>query len=685
MSLKNLCLAASAALAVSAGSANAQVVISQVYGGGGNTGAPFTNDFVELFNKGNAPVDITGWSVQYASATGSTWGVTALTGTIPAGGYYLVQLAGGANGVALPTPDATGTSNMSGTNGKVALSSTATQLTGTCPTGLVDFVGFGGTANCFEGAGATAVLSNSTAAIRQSGGCTDTNVNSADFFTGTPTPRNSASPTNVCTSSTPPSGVGAATPSTACLAANVVMTVTVTPGASPTSTGITVTGDTTSIGGGPGVAFLDDGIAPDAAAGDSIFTAQAAANAFFFGNQTVPVAITDAQARTGNASVVFTVVDCNPSISFTGSAAVCETYPQLLVVAVNPAQGPASTGIVVTADLSSIGAGTVALLDNGTNGDPVANDGFYGAMFTVPSGSATNLVFPINFSDAESRTASGSASITNIGACTDATSSVVISQIYGGGGNTGATYTHDFVELFNRGSTPVDISGWSLQRLSANGTELTFSAAAANFHQITSGVIQPGQYFLVQQAQGAGGTTALPTPDAIGAMTMSSSDGMMFLANSGTLLASFTDPAIMDRVGFGLNGVNPLASFEGHGAMKSLGNTVAGFRHKGGCQDTNNNDVDFYRANPAPRNSASPLNDCSPGCPADLDNDGTFPGGTSDGGVDINDLLYFLAGFEAGSPAVDLDNDGDPAVGTPDGGTDINDLLFFLARFEGGC
>ena len=70
-------------------------------------------------------------------------------------------------------------------------------------------------------------------------------------------------------------------------------------------------------------------------------------------------------------------------------------------------------------------------------------------------------------------------------------------------------------------------------------------------------------------------------------------------------------------------------------------------------------------------------------CPADLDNgSGT---GTRDGGVDINDLLYFLTGFEAGASTVDLDNDGDPAVGTPDGGVDINDLLFFLAHFEAGC
>lgn len=70
-------------------------------------------------------------------------------------------------------------------------------------------------------------------------------------------------------------------------------------------------------------------------------------------------------------------------------------------------------------------------------------------------------------------------------------------------------------------------------------------------------------------------------------------------------------------------------------------------------------------------------------CPADLD-DGSGSG-TRDGGVDINDLLFFLGAFEAGAVSADLDNDGDPAQGTPDGGVDINDLLFFLSRFEAGC
>jgi hypothetical protein len=73
----------------------ADIVVSQLYGGGGNTGAPFSNDYIELFNRGGAPVSLSGWSVQYGSATGTTWQVTPLTGSIAAGRYYLVQEAAG--------------------------------------------------------------------------------------------------------------------------------------------------------------------------------------------------------------------------------------------------------------------------------------------------------------------------------------------------------------------------------------------------------------------------------------------------------------------------------------------------------------------------------------------------------------------------------------------------------------
>lgn len=182
-----LCLAATA---------QAQVVISQVYGGGGNSGATLKSDFIELRNNGASAISVDGWSVQYASAGGSSWVRTNLSGSIAPGAYYLVKQADGAGGsVALPSPDATGTIAMAGTNGKVALVQSISALSGTCPvatTTVVDFVGYGSTASCSETA-PTPTLSNTTAALRKGDGSVDTGNNNADFDRGAPNPRNSGS------------------------------------------------------------------------------------------------------------------------------------------------------------------------------------------------------------------------------------------------------------------------------------------------------------------------------------------------------------------------------------------------------------------------------------------------------------------------------------------------------------
>jgi len=187
----------------SAGVTPPALVISQVYGGGGNSGATLRNDFIELFNPGGASVTLTGWSVQYTSSAGTTWQVTALSGSIPAGGYYLVQEGQGAGGTtALPTPDATGTIAMSATAGKVAVVSATTALAGTCPAGVVDAVSFG-TAASDCGARTTATLSNTIAAIRGDQGCAYTKDLTVDFSTGAPAPRNSATPIHVCPGALP--------------------------------------------------------------------------------------------------------------------------------------------------------------------------------------------------------------------------------------------------------------------------------------------------------------------------------------------------------------------------------------------------------------------------------------------------------------------------------------------------
>lgn len=167
------------------------IVISQVYGGGGNSGAPYKNDFVELHNNSSQTITLFGWSVQYASASGTFSGIYALpVASIPSGGYFLVQMAGGSTGASLPTADATGTLNLSGTAGKVALLGDVTSASGATDVRLSDFVGFG-TANDSETAAAPAP-SNTTSISRLSGGTADTNNNSLDFVAGAPAPRNSS-------------------------------------------------------------------------------------------------------------------------------------------------------------------------------------------------------------------------------------------------------------------------------------------------------------------------------------------------------------------------------------------------------------------------------------------------------------------------------------------------------------
>ena len=205
-------LAGLSGAASATGSSN--LVISQVFAGGGNSGAPYTYDYVELFNRGAAPFTTGDWSLQYASTAGVWSSRVALSNiTIPAGGYYLVQLqtANSAIGGALPTtPDMSSTSiNMSASNGKIALANIGAQMAGGgLNANVVDMVGYG-TANAYEGTAAPAP-SATTALFRAANGCTDTDVNSSDFtaagFSPSNSPRNSKSAANSC------SGAGGAAP-----------------------------------------------------------------------------------------------------------------------------------------------------------------------------------------------------------------------------------------------------------------------------------------------------------------------------------------------------------------------------------------------------------------------------------------------------------------------------------------
>ncbi|MGQ5656008.1 lamin tail domain-containing protein, partial [Streptomyces sp. EKR5.2] len=177
---------------------SSDAAISEVYGGGGNSGASYTNDFIELGNGATAPFDLSGWSVQYLpgspSAT-SKWQVTPLAGAIPAGGTYLVQEAKGSAGdTPLPSPDAAGTISMSATTGSVALVHSTTALT--CLTAadcaadgtIKDLVGFG-TAVVREGTPATGA--GNTTSVSRNATYTDTDDNSVDLTGSAPNPSNS--------------------------------------------------------------------------------------------------------------------------------------------------------------------------------------------------------------------------------------------------------------------------------------------------------------------------------------------------------------------------------------------------------------------------------------------------------------------------------------------------------------
>ena len=131
-------------------------------------------------------MDLTGWSLQYASSTGSGWDSNKqpLGGTIGAGEYYLIALAsGGANGASLPPANITGQINMAAGSGKIALVNSFTGLVGSCPIfdpSIKDFVGYG-SADCGEGSTTTSAGSNTTALFRKNDGSLDTDNNANDF------------------------------------------------------------------------------------------------------------------------------------------------------------------------------------------------------------------------------------------------------------------------------------------------------------------------------------------------------------------------------------------------------------------------------------------------------------------------------------------------------------------------
>lgn len=359
------------------------VVISQVYGAGGNTGAAYNADYVELFNAGSADFSLGGLSVQYASATGTgNFGgnpVVALPAvTLLPGQYFLVRLAGGITGAALPATDATGTINMSGTAGKVALVNSPGGLA--CNGGstscspaqqalILDLVGYG-TANFFEGAAAPAP-SATNAIFRAAAGCTDSNSNAADFAAAPAAPRNALTALNACggapvnapivpacpASLSIDQGIGGSATLGATDADSVVNAAAIT---SAPVAGITL-GGFTAAGADGGTAGVTLQVAAEVAAG----------------SYPVTIRFDNNEAQNATCSVNVTVAGVTPIPLIQGSGATSPLLGQ-----------PVTTVGVVTRLLNN----GFYLQDEVGDGDPATSDGIFVFTGSAPTVAVGNRV-----------------------------------------------------------------------------------------------------------------------------------------------------------------------------------------------------------------------------------------------------------------------------------------------------
>ncbi|MDX6574111.1 MAG: large repetitive protein, partial [Blastocatellia bacterium] len=725
----------------------AMLVISQIYGGGGNSGATFKNDFIEIFNRGTTTVNLNGYSVQYAGDTAASWSRTNLTNAlIEPGQYYLIQEAQGANGTSdLPTPDAAGSIAIATSAGKVALVSNTTLLTGACPANasILDLVGYGSSASCSEGSARAAAPANNAADLRKGGGCVDNNDNAGDFFVHTPSPRNGSTVANTCTGQTTDIAISDVTVTegdTGTVSANFTISlvaasaaiVTVdyatangtaiepsdykaipatqlvfNPGETSKLITVLVNGDTldepdetflvnlsnatnASILDNQGQGTINDNdVPPTLTINDvSLNEGNTGSTTFHFivslsapaltGGVTFDIATQDGTATTagsdysaksqtsqtiaaGSTTFAFDVTvngdtdietsetffvnvsnaagatvgdgqgqgtiqnDDSPALSM-NDVTVTEgnsgTTPATFIVTLSP-----SSNQTVTVDYgtSSASPATAAAgIDYvSTNGTLTFNPGETSRPITVSvNGDTTNEAvcetFFVNLSNPTNATISGSQG--QGGITDDDGTKLVISQAYGGGGNAGAQYTNDFIEIFNRGSSAINLNGMSVQYSSATSTSGNYQVTP-----LTNVTLQPGQYYLVQEdatntasCGNAPCGIALPLPNATGTIGMAAAAGKVVLVNGITALSAAGCPSgatILDFLGYGTSASTGANCREGGATTAAnaptLSNTTAALRKLSACQDLNVNANDFQAFAPNPRNTATALSPCT--------------------------------------------------------------------------
>ncbi|BAJ27768.1 MULTISPECIES: endonuclease/exonuclease/phosphatase family protein [Kitasatospora] len=183
------------------------------------------------------------------------------------------------------------------------------------------------------------------------------------------------------------------------------------------------------------------------------------------------------------------------------------------------------------------------------------------------------------------------------GASAAPSAGAVIAEVYGGGGNSGATLKNDFIELGNPSGAAFGLSGYSVQYLPG-------SPSASSQWGVTalSGSVAPGGRYLVAEAPGAGGTTDLPAADASGTLALSATSGTVALVNGTTALTCKTaadcaaDPRIVDLVGFGTAVVREGSPVTGASNTASVARAAA-------LADTDDNAKDLAAGDPTPTNT----------------------------------------------------------------------------------
>lgn len=282
------------------------LVISQFQAGGGTA----TDEFVEIFNSGPSTVDLKDFVVVYRSQNGITdgmpFGQWTTTTLLQPGQYYLLAAQGSYDGaVAADITWNASMRSMSAGNGGLAIRQ------GLPDSGaIIDSVGWGSVTNIFPEGSATTAAGDNNSKSRKENGCQDTDNNSSDFETVAP-----SAPRNSSTTPAPCAGGGTtlfaalnAGPTSVSPGGNTLLLVTVIPATNPPSTGISVAGDLTNIGGSAAQAFFDDGTNGDVTAGDNVYSYLATIPLGTSGGvRSVSAAASDAQGRSAGGSVNITV------------------------------------------------------------------------------------------------------------------------------------------------------------------------------------------------------------------------------------------------------------------------------------------------------------------------------------------------------------------------------------------